>query len=126
MALRKLRKNQRVIFHAHLPRSEILCAIALSSKSFLVTRHNSEKFFPSAPKAISALLSRFVLRKAFACIAISNSVSQFLTDSREITKSTVLFVIYYGLADIQVEIDIQNSFYFSFFKCVKSIHLGFT
>lgn len=103
IALRKLRKSQRTIFHAHLPRSEILCAIALRSKSFLVTRHNSEKFFPSAPKAISALLSRFVLRKAFACIAISKSVSQFLTDSREITKSTVLFVIHYGLADIQVE-----------------------
>jgi glycosyltransferase involved in cell wall biosynthesis len=103
MALRKLRKNQRVIFHAHLPRSEMLCTIALRSKSFLVTRHNSEKFFPSAPKTVSTLLSRVVLRKAFACIAISKSVSQFLTDNREIARSTIPFVIYYGLSDIQVE-----------------------
>lgn len=102
-SLRKLRKNLGVIYHAHLPRSELLCAIALGSKSFLVTRHNSEKFFPSAPKAISGLLSKVVLSRAYACIAISNSVSQFLIKNKEISRSKVPSIIYYGLSSVKVE-----------------------
>lgn len=101
--LKKFREDLGVIYHAHLPRSELLCALALSSKTFLVTRHNSEKFFPSAPKAISGLLSRAVLSKAYACVAISRSVSQFLSENKEISRSKAPYVIYYGISNVKVE-----------------------
>jgi glycosyltransferase involved in cell wall biosynthesis len=97
LELKKKSKNTQAIFHAHLPRSELLCALALKSKSFVVTRHNAEAFFPRAPKFISRILSRFVLRRASACIAISQAVSDYLRDTRESAKSTKVFIIHYGL-----------------------------
>lgn len=97
LELKRRSRNSQSIFHAHLPRSELLCALALKSNSFVVTRHNAEAFFPNAPKFISRLLSRFVLKRASACIAISQSVSDYLQDTREIAKSTKVFIIHYGL-----------------------------
>lgn len=97
LELKKKSKNTQAIFHAHLPRSELLCALALKSKSFVVTRHNAEAFFPRAPKFISRILSRFVLKRASACIAISQAVSDYLKDTRESAKSTKVFIIHYGL-----------------------------
>ena len=97
LELKRRSRNSQSIFHAHLPRSELLCALALKSKSFVVTRHNTVAFFPNAPKFISRLLSRFVLKRASACIAISQAVSDYLQDTRELAKSTKVFIIHYGL-----------------------------
>lgn len=108
LALRKIAKTKGVLFHAHLPRSELLCALALKKASFVVTRHNSERFFPRAPKAISRVLSRFVLSKAFACISISQAVSDYLENIKEINKSTKLFVIHYGLKQVIPKKRIEN------------------
>lgn len=95
--LRKISKQRNMIFHAHLPRSEILCAFALSKRSFVVTRHNAEPFFPKAPRIISRLLSKFVLHRAFTCIAISQAVANYIEQSREIPKTTTRELIYYGI-----------------------------
>ena len=79
--LRTMRPSKNQVFHAHLPRAELLCSLSLRTGSFVVTRHNTEQFFPKAPKFISMLLSRFVLRKAFCSISISKAVADFLKSS---------------------------------------------
>ena len=100
-ALRKIAKLA-VIVHAHLPRAELLCALALEKSTFIVTRHNSEPFFLKGGKFLSIILSRFVFMKAFACISISRTVLEFLKTSREINNKTNSKIIYYGLEDTRV------------------------
>lgn len=102
LKLKNIAKTKGAVFHAHLPRSELLCALALPRGSFVVTRHNAETFFPKAPRIISSLLSRFVLNRASACVAISQAVAVFLQDSKELPRGTDPFVIYYGLEDTTV------------------------
>ena len=52
----ELRKNLAPV-HAHLPKSELLAAYACKKRRFVFTRHNSEAFWPGAPKLVSNLLS---------------------------------------------------------------------
>jgi glycosyltransferase involved in cell wall biosynthesis len=93
------RKGQKVtIFHAHLPRAELLCALALQKNEFVVTRHNAEAFFPSAQKTISRLLSRIVEAKAFCIVSISRAVEEFGLQIGEISSKSKKKIIYYGLA----------------------------
>ena len=103
-----LRKRTNKVFHAHLPRAELLCAFSLKKGAFLITRHNSEQFFPKAPKFISILLSRFVLHRAFASISISKAVSAFLINAFEMSVKTKNHVIYYGLPKINTDTAIKN------------------
>lgn len=100
-ALRKKAKLD-VIVHAHLPRAELLCAVALKKSSFIVTRHNSEPFFLKGGKWFSIILSRFVFMKAFVCISISRTVLEFLKTSREMDNKTNSKIIHYGLEDTRV------------------------
>jgi glycosyltransferase involved in cell wall biosynthesis len=74
----------------------------LRPKTFVVTRHNAEAFFPKAPRFLSILLSRFVLKRAFACISISNAVASFLKSAKEIPDGSDSLVIYYGTANQSV------------------------
>lgn len=113
---RKIQGNQ--VVHAHLPRAELICAITLKAKSFIVTRHNSEAFFPRGPATFSKLLSRFVLKRAFASISISNAVATYLKSSGEINMSEENHVIHYGLRDTSVSLK-DNSRVFS-----KPIQIG--
>lgn len=101
--LRKRQKGFQGIFHAHLPRAELLCALALDPHSFIVTRHNSEPFFTLGPSSISRLLSRFVLNKSFASISISEAVARYLTNSKEMKRNERNRVILYGLANTEVK-----------------------
>jgi len=94
--LKKYLKNKEVLVHAHLPRAEILVALAARKTKFLITRHNSEKFFPAAPKIVSCFMSQFVTKKASKIIAISNEVAKFMSKNGEITKKTNVEIIYYG------------------------------
>ena len=100
--LKKRNVQENLVVHAHLPRAELLCALALKPKSFVVTRHNSEPFFPKGPKVLSKLLSRFVLRKSFASISISKAVEIYLKNSGEICSLETNSVIYYGLRDTSI------------------------
>ena len=93
-----IKKRNVELIHAHLPRAELICAaISIFVKgSFFYTRHNSEKFFPKAPKYLSSNLSKIVSRRFTSGIAISLAVKKFLLDNKEITPSQDLKVIYYG------------------------------
>ena len=97
--LRKITNSHGVILHAHLPRAEIISMFSSKRSKLVITRHNSEKFYPSAPRLISSFFSRVVLRKASACIAISESVKMFMLEKNEIPKGKTVEVIYYGYDD---------------------------
>lgn len=84
------------ILHAHLPRAELLARLSLKSRSFYLTRHNQEKFFPKGSRIISRLLSRFVTKKATSVVSISKAVESFLLSTREISCKNPHNVIYYG------------------------------
>lgn len=83
------------IIHSHLPRAELITRLAFGSAGLMITRHNSEKFFPKAPSLISSLLSRWVTRNS-SLIAISKAVSNFLVKNKEISSNCDVNVIYYG------------------------------
>jgi glycosyltransferase involved in cell wall biosynthesis len=82
--------------HAHLPKSELLSSIACPKKSFVITRHNSEIFWPRANKSISRLISRFVCARAGQVIAISNAVKNFIVESNEVSNDCIVDVVLYG------------------------------
>jgi glycosyltransferase involved in cell wall biosynthesis len=88
------------IFHAHLPRAELLCSLSLQKRSFVSTRHNSERFWPGAPRIFSELLSKFSIRKSFAIIAISDAVRVFLLKNNEVSKNCKLVTVHYGIKNI--------------------------
>lgn len=93
---RRFLKNQTGVLHAHLPRSEILCFLAKKKGKFIVTRHNSEQFFPKVPKIISSLISRYISKKFSSCIAISAAVKNHIKKSSELRILIPIQVVYYG------------------------------
>jgi glycosyltransferase involved in cell wall biosynthesis len=95
-AIRKFLKVFTGVLHAHLPRAELLASMVSAEKNFVVSRHNSEPFFPRAPAIFSRLLSRFVESRANVVICISESVANFLLMSREVRSVDKLQVLYYG------------------------------
>ncbi len=82
--------------HAHLPKSELISSLACPKKSFIITRHNSENFWPRANKSLSKLISRFVCARAAQVIAISNAVKSFIVESDEVSKDCIVDVVHYG------------------------------
>ena len=99
LKLKRRESQENCVVHAHLPRAELLCALALRPKRFIVTRHNSEAFFPKGPARLSKLLSRFVLNRSFASISISKAVANYLKISGEMSGKQNNHVIYYGIKD---------------------------
>jgi glycosyltransferase involved in cell wall biosynthesis len=83
------------IFHAHLPRAELFCRLALGQGCYVITRHNSEAFFPNAPRFFSRTLSQWVTKET-KVIAISEAVHRFLKENDELHSSSLCKVIYYG------------------------------
>ena len=98
MILKKYLVDNRAVLHAHLPRAELLCAISNSGNRFIISKHNSEKFFPKAPNGISRLLSLLVLQKASQCICISDAVGKFLKSIGELRSDTDYRVVHYGIS----------------------------
>jgi glycosyltransferase involved in cell wall biosynthesis len=90
-----LRKNPSPV-HAHLPKSELLAALVIANKYFVFSRHNAEPFWPSGPRIISNLLSKYVCKRASQGIAISNAVKSYLIKRGEISTGYTLDVVYYG------------------------------
>jgi glycosyltransferase involved in cell wall biosynthesis len=93
-------KNIRdTIVHAHLPRAELICSLVLSKRNnLIVSRHNSEPFFPGAPSVISRFLSNYVVSKSKYVIAISEAVKKFLIDTKEVRNLKKIEVVYYGFS----------------------------
>jgi glycosyltransferase involved in cell wall biosynthesis len=90
-----LRKNPSPV-HAHLPKSELLASVVVRNKNFIFSRHNAEPFWPGGPRIISNILSKFVCKRAFQGIAISNAVRSYLIKRGEIPNSYTIDVVYYG------------------------------
>jgi glycosyltransferase involved in cell wall biosynthesis len=94
---RKIRRDSDSIFHAHLPRAELLLAAAGGRKfKTVASKHNAEPFFPKAPAFLSRALSRFSASRTRVIIAISKSVSDFVFTSREVPSTRTVNVAYYG------------------------------
>jgi glycosyltransferase involved in cell wall biosynthesis len=96
-ALRKALSKSNLI-HAHLPRAELLAALS-ARKNFVFSRHNTEPFFPGAPRLLSNALSRFVTLRAIRGIAISEAVRKYLIESGEIASDFRVDVVLYGIPD---------------------------
>jgi glycosyltransferase involved in cell wall biosynthesis len=96
------------LVHYHLPRAELIGAIASFPEKYFVSRHNMERFLPSGSLFLSKLLSKLVTRRAWAVIAISNSVSLFLINSGEISRRTMTVTIPYGISSSEKEIALKQ------------------
>jgi len=92
--LKNLTKDSDII-HSHLPRAELIVRVCLGRGKFLITRHNSETFFPKAPTFFSSIVSRWVTHDSYL-IAISKAVHEFLINNKELHRSCKSSVIYYG------------------------------
>lgn len=92
----RIYKKDRVFTHAHLPKSELLCAFSCERKQFIFSRHNAEPFWPKAPKIISRIFSRFVAARASKAIAISVAVREYLVSSGELSRNYLIDTILYG------------------------------
>jgi glycosyltransferase involved in cell wall biosynthesis len=98
--LRKFLKGKNAVLHAHLPQAELICALSKQKCALVISKHNSEKFFPRANDFISLVLARYVFYRSDICISISNAVQSFLIKIREIKDCSKLEVIYYGYSEI--------------------------
>ena len=96
------------IVHCHLPQAELLLAFTLRKRP-IITRHFGGAFYPNRNKFLSLFLSNFASRKSTAVIAISKSVNEYLSSSKEILKPSKIRVVEYGfcvktfLGDYQVK-----------------------
>ena len=90
-----LRKKE-LILHAHLPRAELLAAICRNGNFLIFSRHNAEQFFPGAPRLISSILSKFVVKRSKCGIAISEAVLKFLLENNELIKNFNVEIVTYG------------------------------
>jgi glycosyltransferase involved in cell wall biosynthesis len=83
---------------AHLPRSELLAALVskITRTKLIVTKHNTEKFWPKGNPVASRMLAKFVDRRACSTICISEAVRDFLCSAKELNSSTAT-VIRYGI-----------------------------
>lgn len=99
--LRKHLNQDEAPVHAHLPKSEILAFLSCSKGMFIFTRHNSEAFWPGAPKILSNVLSRFVAKRSASGVCISNAVKDYVIQRGELSKEYDLKTIYYGFEKIE-------------------------
>ena len=91
-------KHDIDIVHAHLPRAEIMAVFSVGLTPLVVTRHNSEAFFPGAPRLLSRCLSLWVEKRASAIIFISESAKKFALNLGEVVNESIHHVIHYGTA----------------------------
>jgi len=99
LILKKFLKGKKMVIHAHLPRAEIVSSFARGINTFIISRHNSEKFFPRVPNFISRILSLYVSRNVNKCITISEAVKAFVLSTKEISNANKITVVHYGYND---------------------------
>lgn len=84
------------LIHAHLPRSEILASLVVSTQKLISTRHNAETFWPNHPGRISRILAKIATRRAIKVICISKTVADFVSRYEEVSCINKLEVVHYG------------------------------
>ncbi len=96
--LKRYFRDYSGLVHTHLPRAEVIAFLTVNKKRYVISRHNHEKFWPSAPKFVSSLLSRIATSRAAGGISISRTLMEYLIKNREISKKFAMQVIYYGFS----------------------------
>ncbi len=96
--LKKYFRDYSGLVHTHLPRAEVIAFLTVNKKRYVISRHNHEQFWPSAPKVVSVLLSRISASRATGGIAISRTLKKYLIQNKEISKKFPMQVIYYGFS----------------------------
>lgn len=102
-----IKRQKFDIVIAHLPRSELAAAVVskLTKNTLIVTKHNTEKFWPRGNQLVSKFLSRFVDRAACVTICITKAVKDYLISKGELKNETSL-VIHYGIKEkVKEELD---------------------
>jgi glycosyltransferase involved in cell wall biosynthesis len=99
--LRKHLNQDQAPVHAHLPKSELLASVSCLKGRFIFTRHNSEAFWPGAPKMLSNVLARFVAKRSAFGVCISDAVKNYVIQRGELSKEYDLKTIYYGFEKIE-------------------------
>ena len=94
--LNKLLPRDSLILHAHLPRAELITCLLPRKISLVISRHNTEPFYPGAPRVISRFLSKIATLRSKYVIAISNSVKDYIISHKEIFDYSKIRVIHYG------------------------------
>ncbi len=107
LTLYKETRDPSLVVHAHLPRAELLVALAKPKATFVISRHNAEPFFPGAPDWISKRLSRFVAQRASRVIAITQTVKRYLVDNGEVSEQKKISVVHYGYPQ-EVHVNSRN------------------
>lgn len=102
LSISKLKKKYDVC-HLHLPRAELLANLSISRCKVVVSKHNTEPFFPKAPTWLSRILARFVDLRSDSVIAISHSVANYLKDNKEVSADRKIKTIYYGFEDDSIQ-----------------------
>ena len=118
-----IRSNESPV-HTHLPQAELVAFFACERKKFVVSRHNFEPFWPSKPKLISILLSRFVTSRAARGIAISSAIKNYLLEAKEISKEFQVSVVYYGFEHELDNLSDSNKLTNEMLNSTKNFKLG--
>ena len=122
---RKIIRSSGVAVHAHLPKSELITALTSRKNRFVITRHNSEAFWPGMPKFISNFLSKFVTEKSAHVICISEAVKSYIKNRGEVSRSSQISTVYYGYdKNYQVNSSTQNEFSPIFKPFRSSLKIG--
>jgi glycosyltransferase involved in cell wall biosynthesis len=93
---RKILSGQDLIIHAHLPRAQILAALAKRKHPLIISKHDAEPFYPNGNKYVSIFLARLVAMRSDLAIAISNSVKEAMKSSHEFPRRFPIEVVHYG------------------------------
>lgn len=94
--LRKLIRRKKAVVHAHLPRAELVTLFTPENFTMIVSRHNTEAFFPKTPRLFSSFLSKLVTMRSAKVIAISEAVKKELIDFHEVWNTKKIEVVTYG------------------------------
>ena len=94
--LRHFLKSDSYVVHAHLPRAQLIAAVATKKSTLIISRHDEDQFFPQANKVISFILSRYVAYKSKIAVAISSTVKNKMVASNEFPKEFPIEVVHYG------------------------------
>lgn len=96
LKFRRIQRSNNFFIHTHLPQAELLAALSCKKKSFVISRHNFEPFWPKKSRFISTILSKYVSSRAVHVVAISHAIKDYLLSSNEVPKNLKITVVYYG------------------------------
>lgn len=97
------------VIHAHLPRAELILSMLVTKSPKIVSKHNTEVFFPNGNKLVSQIMSKFVEYRSNKIITISNSVKRFLIQSGELKDSNKVHVVLYGMnQEVRFDQEVKN------------------